>query len=185
MSDNDKRILASQDPEEVYQEDYHGHPKYLGVYIWLVVILLITLIPNIVNFFAGHEIISAAVLKDSWYFVVFAIFAFSTWKAILVMRNFMHIKFEPMMVFGMVFVSILCLVFIFILVFPDISKIYEPNTRFNIDHKAEYTQGERKDIKHVIVEEQKISEPGVIEKKFDLKKLDEYLHPKHGHGGGH
>lgn len=178
---SDKRILAQDSPEKVYQDDYHGHPKYFGVYIWLLIILIITLIPNIVNLIAGHELISAAVLKDSWYFVVAGIFIFSTWKAVLVMRNFMHIKFEPMMVFGMVFVSVLCLLFIFILIFPDISKIFEPNTRFNIEHKAKYTEGERRDIEYVTVTDSQ--EESV--KKFDLKKLDEYLHPKHGHDKGH
>jgi heme/copper-type cytochrome/quinol oxidase subunit 4 len=64
--------------------DYHGHPQYGKVLIALLALLSLSLL-------AGY-IFSPGI-------AIALIFATATWKVAMVMRNFMHLKYEPLFVF--------------------------------------------------------------------------------------
>lgn len=85
--------------------DYHGHPNYLAVWAALVALLVASL---------GLGWLHGGV----W--AVTLIFALAAVKAGLVLGNFMHLRWEPRFVWGIVAFGVLCLVFLYLGVAPDI-----------------------------------------------------------------
>ena len=84
----------------------HAHPPYIAIWAVLLVLLFVSIA-------LGH--ISNAYLMTSLVFGVAAI------KAVIVLRYFMHLKFEPLYIVLMILAAVLCLVVLFIGVYPDVS----------------------------------------------------------------
>ena len=93
-------------PDE--KHDYHGHPNYGKVLISLIALLAISLI---VGFLFSPLL------------AVTLIFVTAIIKIVLVMRNFMHLKYEPLLIFIAVGVVLFCLLAFFWGVFPDITLV--------------------------------------------------------------
>lgn len=89
--------------------DYHGHPNYRKVLISLLILLAVSLIVGYIF---------------SPMLAVILIFATAIWKVSLVMRNFMHLKFEPILIWIAVAAVIFVLFTFFFLVFVDVTPIY-------------------------------------------------------------
>ena len=90
------------------EQDYHGHPNYAKVFLSLVLLMGISLV---VGYFTSPMI------------GVSLIFLVALLKAGLVVANFMHLKFEPILVFVVVCVVLFILLSFFWGVFPDIVPI--------------------------------------------------------------
>jgi len=88
--------------------DYHGHPRYTRILISLLGLLALSLIVG--NLFS---------LK--W--AILLIFATAIWKTALVIRNFMHLKYEPLLIYVVIAAVILILFAFFFGVYPDIPAI--------------------------------------------------------------
>jgi caa(3)-type oxidase subunit IV len=106
--------LGNIDPEMVVEftdpeTDYHGHPNYEKVFVTLLVLFGISLV---VGFFFSPLL------------AVVMIFATAIWKTTLVIKNFMHLKFEPIMIWVAVAAVIFCLFAFFFGVYPDITAIH-------------------------------------------------------------
>src|SRR2546430_788637 len=85
--------------------EHHEHPNYLFVYGALLVLLIASiLLGRVPNAYAMTALV----------FTVAGI------KAILVLRYFMHVKFEPWLVAVILIAATLCLVVLFIGVAPDV-----------------------------------------------------------------
>lgn len=90
------------------EHDYHGHPHYARILLSLLALLSLSLI-------VGY------VFSPLWAIVL--IFATAVWKTALVMRNFMHLKYEPLLLF-IVIATVLLIIFAFFFgVYPDITAI--------------------------------------------------------------
>ena len=90
------------------EHDYHGHPNYGKVLIGLLVLLAVSLI---VGFLFSPLL------------AVILIFITAIVKIALVMRNFMHLKYEPLLIWIAVAVVLFCLLAFFWGVFPDITMV--------------------------------------------------------------
>lgn len=93
------------DPEH----DYHGHPNYVKTFISLLVLFGISLV-------VGYLF--------SPFLAVFLIFATAAWKAALVVRNFMHLKYEPYILLIAVAAVLFCLTVFFFGIYPDITDVH-------------------------------------------------------------
>jgi caa(3)-type oxidase subunit IV len=100
----DKQGIVFADPKT----DYHGHPNYGKVFLWLLLFLGISLI-------VGY-LISPLV-------AVFLIFTTAIIKAALVVRNFMHLKYESWLIWVAVAAVLFILFAFFFGVFPDITNV--------------------------------------------------------------
>lgn len=90
------------------EHDYHGHPRYGRILLTLLALLTLSLAVGYI-----FSPIAAIVI----------IFATAFWKTALVMRNFMHLKFEPLLVF-IVIAAVLLIIFAFFFgVYPDEAPI--------------------------------------------------------------
>lgn len=87
------------------EKDYHGHPNYLRVYVWLLVLF-------------GFSVVAGFILP--FQMAVFAIFLMAIAKAWLVVANFMHLRYEPFLVLLAVIVVIFILLALFWGIYPDI-----------------------------------------------------------------
>lgn len=90
------------------EQDYHGHPNYFRVYIYLMVFFIISLL-------AGY-IPNAALM-------LIVIFGTAIIKTALVVGKFMHLSWEPILLkisVGLVIFILLCF---FLGVFPDITLV--------------------------------------------------------------
>ncbi len=88
--------------------DYHGHPHYGRVLGTLLLLLSVSLI-------AGY-VFSPGI-------AITLIFATAAWKVTMVMRNFMHLKYEPLFVFIAVAAVVLIIYAFFFGVYPDITAV--------------------------------------------------------------
>ncbi|MCP4456889.1 MAG: cytochrome C oxidase subunit IV family protein [Cytophagales bacterium] len=96
--------LSVQVPDS--DNDYHGHPNYLKIYIALLV-------------FFGISLGVVSVLPLGLAVVV--IFLVAIVKAWLVVANFMHLKFEPFLIVVAVLLVLFILLAFFWGVYPDIT----------------------------------------------------------------
>ena len=92
------------------ETDYHGHPNYFRVLIYLLVLLGLSLAVFEFNLPAN---IAIAI-----------VFAVSFWKIGLVMRNFMHLRFEHTLIWIAVFAAVFILLVFFWGLFPDIPMVH-------------------------------------------------------------
>ncbi|NNM94120.1 MAG: cytochrome C oxidase subunit IV family protein [Bacteroidia bacterium] len=88
--------------------EYHGHPNYGRVLFTLLALLSLSLV-------IGY-IFSPAL-------AITFIFATAVWKTALVMRNFMHLKYEPLFLFIVIAAVLLILFAFFMGVYPDITAV--------------------------------------------------------------
>ncbi len=90
------------------ENDYHGHPNYLKIYVSLLVLFAISL---------------AAGLIGNTTIMLLVVFGTALIKAILVLGKFMHLQWEP----GLVWVAVGLVFFILFAffwgVYPDIPMV--------------------------------------------------------------
>lgn len=90
------------------KKDYHGHPNYFRIYIALVVILIVSVVLG--------ELLSKEL-------AVFTIFTLAAVKALMVLGQFMHLKWEPKFVWGIAVAGLVWASIFYVLVYPDIVPI--------------------------------------------------------------
>ncbi len=100
--------MAGYGVEFPKEDDYHGHPNYLRVFIYLLILLAISLV-------AGYFLSPLA--------AVFVIFVTATIKGGLVVANFMHLKFEPKLVWLIMGAFVFVVLVFYWGVFPDITIV--------------------------------------------------------------
>ncbi len=100
--DHDNVVFATA------ETDYHGHPHYGRVLVTLLLLLGVSLTVGYV-FSPGIAIA--------------LIFLTALWKVVLVVRNFMHMKYEPLFVFIAVAAVALIIYAFFFGVYPDITAV--------------------------------------------------------------
>lgn len=93
-------------PDE--QNDYHGHPNYLGVYLALLVFFGLSLAAGAL----GHSTLA-----------VILIFGTAIVKAVLVVANFMHLKFEPKLALLLIAIVLFIILSFYFGVYPDVVPI--------------------------------------------------------------
>ena len=90
------------------EPDYHGHPNYFRVYLWLmgffVVSILAAFIPNPM-------------------LMLIVIFGTALIKATLVVGKFMHLSWEPILLWISVGIFLFVLIVFFLGIFPDITLV--------------------------------------------------------------
>ena len=102
-------MSESQAPGKPYPEfDYHGHTNYTKVYLALLVLFGISLV---VGFFTSPMM------------AVSLIFLTAIIKTFLVVGSFMHLKYEPVLIWIAVGLVAFVLLAFFWGVYPDISII--------------------------------------------------------------
>lgn len=90
------------------EHDYHGHPHYSRVLFSLLALLSFSLL-------VGYVFSPTLALT--------LIFATAAWKTALVVRNFMHAKYEPLLIF-IVIAAVLLIIFAFFFgVYPDVPAV--------------------------------------------------------------
>ncbi len=97
--------MSSSSTSVDVKPDYHGHPNYFSTWLVLVTILIVSLALG----YLGHS--TAAVV---------AIFGLAAIKALFVGANFMHLRWEPKLLTAFIVWGVLCLLFLFFGVLPDI-----------------------------------------------------------------
>jgi cytochrome c oxidase subunit IV len=88
--------------------DYHGHPNYTKILITLLILLGVSLT-------IGYLFSPALAIA--------LIFATALWKCALVVRNFMHLKFEPLLIFIFIGAVLLIIFAFFFGVYPDVVAV--------------------------------------------------------------
>ena len=89
---------------EVHAEE-HAHPNYVKIWLWLVVLLAISVVGPMFG-------IKALTLITA--------FGIALIKALLVARNFMHVNLEPKFVSAVLVTTLSIMVLMFFLVAPDV-----------------------------------------------------------------
>ena len=87
------------------ENDYHGHPNYLKVYISLLVLFAISVVASLLH----NPLI-----------IFFVVFAVSVIKGTLVLLYFMHLKWEPLLIWILLGLALLALAFLIIGLYPDV-----------------------------------------------------------------
>lgn len=88
--------------------DYHGHPNYFRVYVYLMVFFIISLL--------------AAYIPNTTLMLI-VIFGTALIKTALVIGKFMHLSWEPVLLKVSVGLVIFILLCFFLGVFPDITLV--------------------------------------------------------------
>ena len=101
----DKIGIEIPDPKT----DYHGHPEYGKVYLRLLLLF-------------GTSLLSAYLFPIG--IAIIIIFAVAFTQAGLVLKNFMHIKYEPILVWIIAIAVIFTLFAFFFGVYIDITAVH-------------------------------------------------------------
>ncbi len=88
------------------ESDYHGHPNYSRVYVSLLVLLVVGLV---VGALLGNTLLA-----------ILVVFGTAFIKATLVVANFMHMRYEPWLIYVLMGAFGLVVLALFWFVFPDI-----------------------------------------------------------------
>jgi cytochrome c oxidase subunit IV len=88
--------------------DYHGHLNYGKIYVWLLILFAVSLTSA---FLFSHVAAIATV------FVIAII------QAGLIARNFMHLKFEPVLIWIIAIAAVFCLVMFLYGMYIDITPV--------------------------------------------------------------
>ncbi|MEW6467685.1 MAG: cytochrome C oxidase subunit IV family protein [Bacteroidota bacterium] len=104
MKPEDDEGVVYPDP----QKDYHGHPDYRKTLIYLLVLFGISLLVGYVF---------------SPFIAISIIFATAIWKTSLVVKNFMHLKYEPFLIWLTILVVLFTIFAFFWGVVPDITMV--------------------------------------------------------------
>lgn len=105
--DNDSVVIP--EPEH----DYHGHPNYTKIFFSLLALFGVSLV---VGYFFSPLVAIAL------------IFGTAIWKTALVMRNFMHLKYEPLLVWIAIMSVILILTTFFFGIHIDVTAVHREVT---------------------------------------------------------
>ncbi|HSF04665.1 MAG TPA: cytochrome C oxidase subunit IV family protein [Methylomirabilota bacterium] len=81
------------------------HPNYTAIWLWLMALVGLA--------------VAASFLPGGRTFAVLVIFATAFVKAILVAANFMHLRFEPALIYALVLIPLLFLVVLATALLPD------------------------------------------------------------------
>lgn len=95
------------------KHDYHGHPNYERIFLSLLVLFGLSLV-------MGYLF--------SPFVAIALIFVTAAWKCILVIKNFMHLRYEPILVWVAVAAVLFCLISFFFGVYPDITAVHREVT---------------------------------------------------------
>lgn len=87
----------------------HAHPNYVAVWTLLVVLLII----GVAVGFVKNPVLGAVM-----------VFGVASVKALLVAANFMHLKFEPLLVRVILLCGVACVLIVLIGLIPDIVYVY-------------------------------------------------------------
>ncbi len=91
---------------EMYGEkNYHGHPNYVLIWIGLLVLFGLSMLAA----YLEHRVLAIG-----------AIFFLAVIKALLVAGNYMHLRYEPKLIWCAMIFALLCLVFLFFGLWPDV-----------------------------------------------------------------
>ena len=90
------------------ETDYHGHPNYGKILISLLILFSVSLV---VGYLFSPMI------------AISLIFATAVWKTSLVVKNFMHLQFEPLLIWIVVAVALFTIFVFFWGVYPDITAV--------------------------------------------------------------
>ena len=82
-----------------------AHPNYVAIWVWLLALMGIGLAASAIP---GARVIAVTV-----------IFATATAKALLVALNFMHLRFEPWIIYAIAIVPVLLVFGLMLVLFPD------------------------------------------------------------------
>jgi caa(3)-type oxidase subunit IV len=93
-----------------HKPEYHGHPNYFIIWGLLVALMTISLV--IGSF--GNSTLAIAI-----------IFGLGIVKTLLVLGHFMHLKWEPKIVWAIFGFGIICLFFLYFGVLPDVVNVYK------------------------------------------------------------
>ena len=85
-------------------KDYHGHPNYNMVYVALLILLGVSYLTEYIQM----PMLAMTILFGTAFI-----------KAWLVISNFMHLKYEPVVMWLIPVSGVGCLLTLYILVFPD------------------------------------------------------------------
>jgi len=85
----------------------HGLARYIGVWVWLVALLA-----------AGLAVMALPVPKLAALALIFGI---ASIKAALVIRNYMHLKYESLFIIAVALVPVLLFIGLAIALIPDIA----------------------------------------------------------------
>ncbi len=88
------------------KQDYHGHPNYLKIYLYLIGLFVLTLFASFI---------------ENTLIVFIVVFSISTIKGIMVLLYFMHLKWEPNLIWYLLVLALLTLLFLIIGLYPDIT----------------------------------------------------------------
>lgn len=83
----------------------HGRPNYVAIWGWLVALLIVGL--------------AAGLLPGARAIAVVLIFATAVAKALLVALNYMHLRFEPRLIYAIAIVPVLFVLMLMAALFPD------------------------------------------------------------------
>ena len=82
-----------------------AHPNYVAIWVWLLALMGIGL--------------AASAIPGARGIAVTVIFATATAKALLVALNFMHLRFEPRLIYAIAIVPVLLVFGLILVLFPD------------------------------------------------------------------
>ena len=88
-------------------QGHHPHPAYGKVYVALIVLTL-------------GSVFLSRFLHEWHYLMIFVIFALATVKALLVALNFMHLRFERVLILSCALVPVLLFALLLFALMPDI-----------------------------------------------------------------
>ena len=83
------------------------HPNYVGVWLWLVALLIAS--------------VGVTTLPVPTGVALFLIFGMAVVKAVLVALNFMHLKFERLLIYAMAIVPLVIFFVLWLVLYPDIA----------------------------------------------------------------
>jgi caa(3)-type oxidase subunit IV len=90
------------------EQDYHGHPNYFRIYLYLMGLFIVSLL--------------AAFIPNQMLMLI-VIFGTALIKAVMVVGKFMHLKWEPILLYISVGLVIFVLLAFFFGVIPDITFV--------------------------------------------------------------
>lgn len=90
---------------QVHLDDYHGHPNYFSTYLILLGFLGLSLVAGMLH---------------NWSFALASIFIMAIIKILFVVNNFMHLKYEPLMIWFAAAFGLMCVCFFYFGVYPDL-----------------------------------------------------------------
>lgn len=102
---NDQHLWVEAPTPET---DYHGHPNYAKVFLSLTILFAISLV---IGYFTSAKI------------AVVLIFLIAVVKTALVVGNFMHLKYEPKLIWLAVGIAVFIFLAFYFGVLPDITFI--------------------------------------------------------------